>query len=86
MIFNYIELIGFTAAIFTTISFVPQMIKVIQTKSTGDISLGMFACLTTGILMWLIYGIFIISIPIIAANLLSLIFNIIILLYKIRYK
>jgi len=83
---NYIEIIGFTAAILTTVSFVPQMIKVIQTRSTGDISLGMFACLTTGIFMWLIYGIFIISIPIIAANLLSFMFNIVILFYKLKYK
>ncbi len=83
---NYVELTGFTAAILTTVSFVPQMIKVIRTKSTGDISLAMFAFLTTGILMWLIYGIFIVSIPVISANLLSLLFNMVILVYKIRYK
>ena len=83
---NYITLIGFSAALLTTVSFIPQMVKVIKTKSTEDISLVMFACLSVGILMWLLYGILINSIPMMIANTISFIFNLIILTYKLKYK
>ena len=83
---NYIILIGFSAALLTTVSFIPQMVRVIKTKSTEDISLGMFACLSAGILMWLIYGILINSIPMMIANTISFFLNLIILTYKLKYK
>jgi MtN3 and saliva related transmembrane protein len=83
---NYITLIGYAAAIFTTVAYVPQTIRVIKTKSTGDISLGMFACLCIGIFLWMIYGIFLDSLPIIIANAASLVMSLVILGYKIKYN
>ena len=37
-----ITIIGLIAALFTTVSLLPQLIKVYKTKSTKDISTGMF--------------------------------------------
>jgi MtN3 and saliva related transmembrane protein len=83
---NNVALIGYTAAIFTTIAYVPQTIKVIKTKSTGDISLEMFACLCVGIFLWMIYGFFLHSMPLIIANMASLVMSMVILGYKIKYN
>jgi MtN3 and saliva related transmembrane protein len=82
-IINYI---GFFAAFCTTISFLPQVIKVYKTKSTKDISLYMFLIFTIGTFCWLIYGILESSLPIIIANTITLILSAIILLYKIKFK
>ena len=82
-IINYV---GFFAAFCTTISFLPQVIKVYRTKSTKDISLYMFLIFTIGTFCWLIYGIIESSLPIIIANTITLILSAIILLYKIKFK
>ncbi len=82
----FIELIGFTAAALTTIAFFPQVIKIWKTKSTRDLSLGLFLILTTGVLLWLIYGILITNWPIIVANFVTLILTGSILFFKLRFK
>jgi len=56
---DWITILGLIAATLTTGSFIPQAVKVVQTKSTKDLSLGMFVILTAGIVLWLAYGIFI---------------------------
>ncbi len=83
---DWITLLGFAAAILTTSSFVPQIIKVMRTKSTNDISLWMYVVLCTGVFLWLIYGIFINSLPVILANAVTLALGMTVLLYKIKYK
>ena len=80
------SVIGTVAGIFTTISFIPQVLHVIKTKSTKDISLTMFVLFLLGVIFWLIYGIIINEIPIIIANTLIAILAGIILVYKIKYK
>lgn len=79
-------MLGIIAAILTTSSFIPQAWRVIRTKDTQSISLGMYVLSVTGIAMWLIYGITIQDLPLILANGVTLIFSSIILVYKIRYK
>lgn len=83
---DYVNVLGLVAATLTTSSFVPQLIKVIKTKSTKDISFEMFLTLSIGIFIWLIYGICLNSLPIILGNAIGLIFNLMILGYKIKYK
>ncbi|TWJ02577.1 MtN3 and saliva related transmembrane protein [Mucilaginibacter frigoritolerans] len=83
---NIIAIIGYCAAFGTTISFLPQAIKTIQTKDTSGISLPMYALFTAGTLLWLLYGILSDSLPVAIANAITLIFASIILVYKIRYK
>ncbi len=79
-------IIGLAAAACTTFSFLPQAIKVIKTKQTKDLSLVMYSVFTTGVLLWLMYGISVNDIPLIIANSITLIFAMTILIMKIRYK
>ena len=83
---NYVDLIGFAAAFGTTISFLPQAVKTIQTKDTSGISLYMYALFTGGTILWLIYGVLGGALPVAICNAVTFIFASIILVYKIRYK
>ena len=79
-------IIGYLAAFGTTVSFLPQAVKTIQTKDTSGISLSMYAIFTAGTLLWLIYGIMYKSWPVAVANAITFVFASTILVYKIRYK
>ncbi|MBK1809874.1 SemiSWEET transporter [Clostridium sp. YIM B02505] len=79
MFFKFISII---AAILTTVSFVPQAVKTIKTKDTAGISFVMYLLFTIGVFFWLIYGIYIKDIAIIAANAVTFILAFIILKYK----
>lgn len=78
--------VGFVAAFFTTVSFFPQVLRTIKTKHTKDLSMGMYSLLSIGIALWLVYGLWLKSGPIIVANFISLIFCLIILVMKKIYK
>ena len=78
--------LGLFAAACTSLSFFPQVIKVIKSKSTKDISLAMFLIFCVGVAAWLVYGILLRDTPIILANIITLILAGIILGYKIRYR
>ena len=65
---SHTEIIGTIAAILTTTAFIPQALQVWRTRHTKDISLGMYAMFTTGVALWLAYGILLSSWPIIIAN------------------
>jgi len=75
-------IIGSAAALFTTVSFIPQAIKVIRTRDTRSISLGMYAIFSGGVALWLVYGIMKRDMPIIIANAVTLVFALTILWYK----
>ena len=83
---NLITLLGLSAAVCTTASFLPQAIKTIQTKDTSGISLSMYSLFAFGTLLWLSYGIADSNLPVTVANGITLIFAVVILFYKIRYK
>lgn len=77
--------IGSTAATCTTISFLPQLIRVWRRKSARDISLLMFLFFSFGVACWLVYGIGIGSGPVTTANALTLVLAVAILVLKLRY-
>jgi len=77
--------IGSTAAICTTLSFLPQLMRVWRRKSARDISLVMFLLFSFGVSCWLVYGIGIGSGPITAANAVTLALALAILALKLRY-
>ena len=62
------NLIGYPAAVLTTVAFIPQAWKSWRTRDLSGISLSMYALFTTGVGLWLAYGIIISSMPIIVAN------------------
>lgn len=78
------EFIGYLAAILTTISFLPQAIKVYKTNHTKDLSLGMFIIFCSGVFLWLIYGVLINNLPIIFANIVTFVLAGYILIKKIK--
>jgi MtN3 and saliva related transmembrane protein len=80
-----ITVLGLAAGFCTTIAYLPQAIKAWQTRSTHDISRGMFLLMVTGIVLWLTYGILEQDLPIVAANLASLALTATILYLKLRY-
>jgi MtN3 and saliva related transmembrane protein len=80
-----VDLIGSIAAVCTTISFLPQLIRVYRLKSAHEISLVMFLVYSFGVFLWLLYGIFIRSFPVIAANGFTLALSLAILVLKIKY-
>ena len=82
---DVIDTIGYVAATMTTISFLPQLIRVIKLKSARDISLGMFLIFSTGTLGWLIYGVLSHSKPVWIANAVTLVLSMSILLLKLKY-
>lgn len=83
---DFITILGLVAATLTTSAFLPQMIKTWRTKSAKDVSLQMLITFCIGVFLWLIYGIYLQALPIILANLLTLIFNLIILWLKMKYE
>lgn len=83
---DFVTILGLAAGTLNTISFLPQMLKIWQRKSAKDVSLVTLITFITGTLLWLIYGTYLQSLPIILANGVTLIFNLIILRLKIRYR
>lgn len=82
---DVISIYGYLGATCTTVSFIPQIIKILKEKEAKDISIGMYLIFTFGIMMWLVYGILLKEYPIIFANTLTLIFSVTILILKYRY-
>lgn len=80
-----VNFIGYAAATCTTISFLPQLIRVIKLRSAREISLGMFTIFSFGTALWLAYGVLSHSAPVSAANLVTLILSMSILVLKLRY-
>ena len=78
------EWFGAAAAAATTISFLPQLLRVWRRKSASDISLSMFLIFNFGLVCWLIYGLGIGSWPMIAANTVTLALALTILVLKLR--
>jgi MtN3 and saliva related transmembrane protein len=80
-----VETLGMIAGTLTTIAFIPQVLRIYQTKSAKDVSYLMFSIFSIGIVLWLIYGILIGSPPIIASNVVTLTLSVIIIVLKVRY-
>jgi len=79
------EIIGFIAAACTTFAFVPQAVRVWRTHSVEDISLLMYLILVAGVALWIVYGAFIHSLPVIIANCVTLVLAGAVLVGKVRF-
>lgn len=64
---NY-EIIGFIAAILTTSSFIPQLVKVWKSKSSKGVSVSMYLVMLSGVFLWGVYGYLIGSKSVLIAN------------------
>jgi MtN3 and saliva related transmembrane protein len=83
---NTVSVLGLVAGAFTTIAFLPQVLKTWRSRSAKDLSLGMFTIFTLGVAMWLAYGFMINDLPVILANVVTLILASTLLFFKLRWK
>ena len=82
---HHIEIIGYCAAVLTTVAFLPQAIQSWRTRDLSGISLGMYSLFTAGVGLWLVYGLIIEKWPLILANSLTFALALSILLLKLRH-
>ncbi|HEU5339765.1 SemiSWEET transporter [Edaphobacter sp.] len=82
---NTVDLVGYVAAACTTLSFLPQLLRVLKLRSARDISLGMFLVFSVGTALWFAYGLLAHSWPVTAANALTLALSLSILVLKLRF-
>lgn len=80
------DAIGYAAASCTTLSFVPQVLRVWRTRSVEDISTAMYTVFTFGVGLWLVYGLVLGSTPIIVSNIATLLLAGSVLVMKRRYS
>jgi MtN3 and saliva related transmembrane protein len=83
---DQLELLGYGAAVFTTASFIPQAVKIMSSRDTQSISVWMYAMFTTGVALWLIYGLMLRSPPIILANAITFVLSSAILFMKLKNR
>ncbi|MBE1286413.1 MAG: glutathione synthetase [Alteromonadaceae bacterium] len=82
---EYVFYIGYVAAACTSMSFLPQAIKVIKTNDTESLSIGMYSVFTFGVLCWLLYGVVLMDWPMIIANVITFTLAGIILALKVKH-
>jgi MtN3 and saliva related transmembrane protein len=83
---GFIETIGIAAGVCTSLSLLPQLIKLIKYKKAEDISLVYLATLFCGLVLWIWYGSLRDDLPIILTNVVSLALNILIIITGLKYK
>lgn len=78
--------LGLAAGTLTTVAFVPQVVRIWQRKHADDISTSMFVIFIAGVALWLCYGVTLNAWPVIAANAITLVLAMTILLLKYHYR
>jgi MtN3 and saliva related transmembrane protein len=81
-----VQALGFAAAFCTTAAFVPQLVRVLRLRSARDVSFPTFLMFSIGVFLWLLYGFYIDSKPVIASNSVTLVLSVSILILKLRYS
>ncbi len=81
-----LQIVGYTAGVLTTLAFVPQLVKTFRSRSAGDISWAWLLTFTTGVALWLMYGLGMGSWPVTLANLVTLVLVLGILALKVRFR
>ncbi len=81
-----IDVLGLAAGSLTTLAFVPQVMKTWRSRSAADISYGMFLLFSTGVLLWLLYGLALGSLPIVLANGVTLVLALAVVILKYRFE
>ncbi|HRD58581.1 MAG TPA: SemiSWEET family transporter [Ferruginibacter sp.] len=80
------EIVGYVGGVMSSISFLPQVIKIWKTKSAKDLSMLTLIFLTCNITLWLTYGILIGSTPLWLTNAIVLSMVVCIIYFKIKFK
>jgi len=81
-----VNIIGFLAAFTSTISLIPQILKMFKTRSVDDLSTGMIINFLLTSIFWILYGFMITSWSVWLTNIFMLIFALIMIYLKIKYR
>jgi len=65
---SWIDILGTLAGILTTFSAAPQLVTSYRTRNVRDLDLRFLLMLDVGLFLWALYGIAIMSLPIIVFN------------------
>jgi MtN3 and saliva related transmembrane protein len=80
------QIIGLMAGTITSITFIPQVIRIWKTRSAKDLSMVMMLLLIIGTSLWLSYGLMIRDAAIIYTNSMVLAMSMIMMFFKLKYK
>jgi len=80
------QIVGIGAGVFTAVSILPQLIKILKEKKAQDLSLFYLFVLLTGLGLWIWYGFLREDLPVIITNVVSFLLNIATLLAGYKYK
>ena len=83
---GFTTVLGLVAGTLTTLSFLPRLLKAWHSRSTHDISFGMLALFSAGLVLWIVYGAIVADVPVIMANSVTLVFVGLIPVLKLRYR
>ena len=83
---NTTEIIGYFSAFLTTFAFVPQAYHSWKTRDLSGVSLPMYSLFSAGVAGWIVYGIKIASLPVILANVVTLVLACAVLWLKIKHR
>ena len=81
-----VKILGLVAGAFTSLAILPQVITTFKTKKASDVSIFMFIVMLTGNVLWVIYGFAKSDIAIIVTNLVTVVLNVTMLIFKVIYK
>ena len=81
---NSESILGYIAAVLTTVSFLPQVTHIFKTRDTSAISLSMYLMFSIGVFLWFIYGTLIHAWPMVIANGITLLLALTIVFLKIK--
>ena len=81
-----VTLLGMTAGTLTTFALLPQVVRIVRTRSADDVSTWTFAVMAVGILLWTAYGALLGSLPVVIFNSITFVLALVILGLKARYR
>jgi MtN3 and saliva related transmembrane protein len=81
-----IKILGLVAGACTSLAILPQVITTFKTKKASDVSFFMFIVMLTGNILWVVYGFFKSDVAIIVTNFITIVLNITMLIFKVKYK
>ncbi|MBY0500604.1 MAG: SemiSWEET transporter [Alphaproteobacteria bacterium] len=81
-----VEYLGILAGTLTTISFLPQVLKIWKEQDVSSISILMYTLFCFGVFFWIIYGMILNSLSLILANSITLFLAMCVLFLKISIE
>jgi MtN3 and saliva related transmembrane protein len=81
-----IQAVGFGAAGLTSLAFAPQVLKTWRTRAAGDLSTTTLLAQTAGVGLWIVYGVAVDSLPVIASNTVTLVLMMALVAFKWKFR